>query len=57
MPQPKFYVGQKVELKVKPDSETVVSDVMWHYDKKEHYYLITLNDKKKKRYFESEFRI
>jgi len=31
---------------------------MWHYDKKESYYLVKINgNKKSKRYFEAEFRI
>ena len=56
VPAPKFYFGQKLELEGKSDSEIIVTDIMWHYRKKEHYYLISVNGKKKtKRYFESEF--
>lgn len=36
--------------------EAIITDIMWHYDKQEHYYLISTRAKKKsKRYLESEF--
>lgn len=53
---PRFIFNQKVEVKNKAHEEdAVISDVMWHFDKKEYYYFIQLNKKKKsKRYFENE---
>jgi len=58
VPEPKFQIGQMLKLQGKSDSEIIVTDIMWHYEKKEHYYLLTVNGKKKtKRYFESEFEL
>ena len=55
VPMPKFHIGQKVSIINNSGADVVISDIMWHYDKKEHYYFITVNGKKKtKRYFETE---
>jgi len=57
VPNPKFCNGQKVIIKDK-NIEVIISDIMWHYDKKEHYYFIFDGHKKKsKRYFEAEITI
>lgn len=56
VPMPKFHTGQKVRLEEKFKEDVVISDVMWRFDKHEHYYYITVAGKKKsKRYSESEF--
>ncbi len=56
LPAPKFTFGQKVKI-LKSGEEVNVTDIMWHYDKKEHYYLVSAgNRKKKKRYFEAELK-
>jgi hypothetical protein len=47
---PNFYIGQGVLVNNKGMKATI-SDIMWHYDDREHYYFITINRKKKsKRY-------
>ena len=57
VPAPKYHIGDRVELLQNSVSNLVISDIMWHYEKKEHYYHISVNGKKKsKRYFEAEFR-
>lgn len=54
---PQFYIGQKVRIKDK-NEDAIITDIMWHYDKKEHYYFVTVSGKKKsKRYFEFELNI
>jgi len=53
--EPKFRVGEDVYIK-----EDVIARIFanqWHLDRKEHYYFVTVNGKKKTRmYFESEIR-
>ncbi|MDE5891785.1 MAG: hypothetical protein K2H45_02555 [Acetatifactor sp.] len=54
VPAPKYTFGQRVSIR-KNGQEVTVTDIMWHYDRKEHYYLVTVgNRKKSKRYFEEE---
>ena len=54
VPTPKYIFGEIVRLK--NDEEAIITDIMWHYGKQEHYYLISIRGKKKsKRYLETEF--
>jgi hypothetical protein len=56
LPSPKYVSGDKVKLMNKPDDIAVIQYHMWHYDRNEPMYFISLNDKKKtKRYWESDF--
>ena len=58
VPVPMFRIGQKVQFVEKSDSEVMISDIMWHYDRKEHYYIVAVAGKKKtKRYSDTELRI
>ena len=51
---PKYTFGQRVSIR-KNGEEVTVIDIMWHYDRQKHYYLVTAgNRKKSKRYFEEE---
>ena len=51
---PKYTFGQRVSIR-KNGEEVTVTDIMWHYDRQKHYYLVTAgNRKKSKRYFEEE---
>ncbi|MBQ3546797.1 MAG: hypothetical protein IJA34_17705 [Lachnospiraceae bacterium] len=55
VPTPKYIFGEIVRLR-KNDEEAIITDIMWHYGKQEHYYLISIRGKKKsKRYLETEF--
>lgn len=55
VPTPKYNFGEIVKLK-KNGEEATITDIMWHYDKREHYYVIAIKNKRKsKRYVESEF--
>ncbi len=55
VPSPKYVFGEKVKIK-ENGQEAVITDIMWHYDKKKHYYFVTINDKRKsRRYLDSEF--
>lgn len=57
IPTPRFEFGQSVIIK-KSGQKAVVSDIMWHYDRQQHYYfLIVENKRKSKRYFESELSV
>lgn len=59
LPAPKFYFGQKVYI-LKHDEEAVITDILWHYDRQQHYYFVqetaraVSGKKKSKRYFEPE---
>jgi len=51
---PKFNIGQNVIIKEK-GAEAIIIDIMWHYDKQDHFYFVALNGKKKsRRYFTFE---
>lgn len=51
---PKYTFGQRVSIR-KNGEEAIVTDIMWHYNRQKHYYLLTVGNKKKsKRYFEEE---
>ncbi len=55
VPTPKYNFGEIVKIKENGE-EAVITDIMWHYGKQEHYYLISIRDKQKsKRYSETEF--
>lgn len=55
VPVPKYDFGEIVKIK-KNEEEAIITDIMWHYGKQEHYYLIAIRGKKKsKRYSETEF--
>ncbi len=55
VPTPKYSFGEIVKIK-ENDEEAIITDIMWHYSKQEHYYLISIGNKKKsKRYSETEF--
>lgn len=46
--------GKPLEIK-KNGEEAVITDIMWHYDKRIHYYFIAVEGKKhSKRYSQSE---
>jgi len=53
---PRFAFGQKVKLVDESNQEVLITDIMWHYDKNEPYYLVKVDNKKKsRRYFEVDF--
>lgn len=55
VPTPKYNFGEIVKIK-ESGEEAIITDIMWHYGKQEHYYLISIRGKKKsKRYSEIEF--
>ena len=55
VPAPKFDFGEEVKL-VSKDEVGIILDILWHFDKEEHYYFIMVDGKRKsKRYFESDF--
>lgn len=55
VPSPKYNFGEIVKIKEK-EEEAIITDIMWHYGKREHYYLVSIGGKKKsRRYLESEF--
>ena len=55
VPAPKYNFGELVKIK-KNEEEAIITDIMWHYGKQEHYYLISIRGKKKsKRYSAIEF--
>ncbi len=54
VPAPKFDFDQKVKINEKGE-EAVITDIMWHLNNHKHYYLVSVNNKKKsKRFFESD---
>ena len=48
VPAPQYYFGEIVKIK-KNEEEAIITDIMWHYGKQEHYYLISIRDKKSQR--------
>lgn len=55
VPTPKYNFGEIVKIK-ESGEEAIITDIMWHYGKQEHYYFISIRGKKKsKRYLEIEF--
>jgi len=56
VPAPKYHFGETVSLK-ETGENAVITDIMWHYKNKKHYYFISVNGKAKtKRYFDTELR-
>ena len=56
--KPEFDFGEIITLSNNQKHEAVITDIMWHYDKKEPYYFIKEGGKKRsKRYYETELRI
>ena len=54
VPKPTYIFGDIVKIKESGVS-AVITDIMWHYDKQEHYYFVSVRNKKKsRRYFEAE---
>ena len=53
VPAPKFSFGQKVKI-LKSGEEVVITDIMWHFDRQQHYYFVASRKRKSKRYYESE---
>ncbi|MBL1224187.1 DUF6960 family protein [Enterococcus sp. BWR-S5] len=54
LPEPKYNFGEDVLVKKKALLGKI-EDIMWHNSKKEYYYLLSVNGKKKStRYFENE---
>ena len=55
---PKYHIGQDVKVVSNNQlTDGVITDIMWHSSKNEHFYFITIAGKKKsKRYFEDEFK-
>lgn len=57
LPKPRYVWGDTVVLKNR-QCIAIVAEIMWHVDKKEYYYFVTVNGRKKsKRYFENELCI
>lgn len=55
VPSPQYNFGEVVRIKEK-EEDAVITDIMWHYGKRQHYYLVSVKNKKKsKRYLDSEF--
>ena len=55
VPNPQ-YVFEQVVIIRENGEEATITDIMWHYGKKEHYYMVSINNKKRaKRYLASEF--
>lgn len=55
VPAPKYNFGDVVKIK-ENEEDAVITDIMWHYGKQQHYYLVSVKDKKKsRRYLDSEF--
>ncbi len=53
-PTPKFDFGQMVRIKYS-NEEVKITDIMWHFNKQEHFYHVLAGNKKKtRRYFDSE---
>lgn len=54
VPKPKFEFGQKVTW-AGAEKAAVVTDILWHLSKQEHYYFLSIGGKKKtRRFYESE---
>lgn len=55
VPAPKYHFGEIVKIKENGE-EAVITDIMWHYNRQEHYYFIAVRCKKRsRRYLASEF--
>lgn len=55
VPAPLYNFGEIVKIK-KKEEEAVIADIMWHYGKQQHYYFVSVRNKKKsRRYLETEF--
>lgn len=53
VPAPKYNFGKAVRIKEK---DVVITDIMWNYSKRQHYYFVSVKNKKKsRRYLDSEF--
>ena len=57
VPNPKYHIGQKVKAYRKNVLvDGIISDIMWHFDRNKHYYLITIDGRKSSNwYFEDDF--
>lgn len=56
VPTPEFTYGQTVKIR-DTNEEVMITDIMWHFSKQEHYYFVNNQSNKKKktkRYFASE---
>lgn len=54
VPAPKYHFGEMVKIR-KSGETAVITDIMWHYGRKKHYYFLSVGNKKKaRRYWESE---
>ena len=57
VPAPTYSFGDIVNIK-ESGVTAVIADIMWHYDKQEHYYFVSVrNTKKSRRYFEAELSL
>lgn len=55
VPAPKYHFGEIVKIKENGE-EAVITDIMWHCNRQEHYYFIAVRCKKRsRRYLASEF--
>lgn len=45
VPAPKYNFGKVVKIKEK-EEEAVITDIMWHYSKHQHYYFVSVKNKK-----------
>lgn len=55
LPEPKYKFKEDVLVREKEFLVGEITDIMWHFSKKEYYYFLSVNGKKKgKRYFENE---
>ena len=55
VPSPKYNFEESVKIKENGE-RVIITDIMWHYGKRKHYYLVSIGGKNKsKRYLESEF--
>lgn len=59
LPMPRFVWGESVVIITKgKQCIAIIEDIMWHENKKEFFYFVTVNGKRKsKRYFEDELVI
>ena len=54
VPVPKYNFGEMVKIR-KNGEAAVITDIMWHYGGKKHYYFLAIGNKKKsRRYWEAE---
>ena len=45
IPAPRYYFSEIVKIK-NNEEEAIITDIMWHYDKHEHFYFISVKNKK-----------